>query len=429
VFIACLLLPVKTVWLGALGSVTLLVAFAVAIIINISRGKRPDCHCFGQMHSEPIGPSTLARNGVLLALAATLLMEASHDPGLSLRTVLEMAGRHGAVSALGAALFLGMVMQTWLILEVFRQNGRLLLRIEALETAGAGPHPQARPGLPIGSPAPAFELPLAKGGTGSLDGLLAEGKPVLLVFSDANCGPCKALIPDLGRWDRQYAEKLTIAVITRGASREKIASVYDLKYVFVQKSRETTAEYQAHATPAAVVIGTDGSVRTSVAAGAERIGELVSAVANGNLSRVQAARLAPSPKSAALPVGSPVPTLTLPDLAGKAVQLRDLLEWPTMLVFWNPGCAYCNRMLPKLKQWEAARNGAAPRLVLISTGTPERNRAMGLRSTVLLDQTHGAMQVFGAGGTPSALTIDEGGKVASNLAVGADAIFALAAGN
>jgi thiol-disulfide isomerase/thioredoxin len=123
-----------------------------------------------------------------------------------------------------------------------------------------------------------------------------------------------------------------------------------------------------------------------------------------------------------------VPALTLPDLAGKQVRLGDLLKEQTLLLFWNPGCGYCNRMLPDLKQWETARNGNAPRLVLLTAGTAEQNRAMGLSSTVLLDQTHSALQVFGAGGTPSALLLDAGGKVASNLAMGADAIFALVGG-
>ena len=95
-------------------------------------------------------------------------------------------------------------------------------------------------------------------------------------------------------------------------------------------------------------------------------------------------------------------------------------------MFWNPACGFCSRMLPRLKEWEGSRSRTTPRVVLISGGTPEQNRAMGLRSPVLLDQGQGAMGLFGASGTPSALLVDRAGNIASGLAIGADAIFALA---
>jgi thiol-disulfide isomerase/thioredoxin len=426
--VAGLLLPIETVWWGALGALVLLIAFVAGIVINMARGKRPDCHCFGQLHSAPVGPATLVRNGLLAALAGLVFSQAWLNPGLSVSSALgDIFAGHVVEATFGMAVILAIAGQSYLIVHLFRQNGRLLLRIESLESAPSGAPPlaaQNQAGLKIGSPAPAFELPLAKGGKGSLEGLRAEGKPVLLVFSDSNCGPCKALIPELERWDRQYAEKLTIAMVTRGAAVEKIK--HNLRFVLVQKDREVAIQYRAFGTPMAVVVGTDGFVRTGLATGSQAIGELVSAAASGNLPAGQAA--APLPRPSALPIGSPVPALTLPDLAGNKVRLGDLLGQQTLLLFWNPGCGYCNRMLPDLKQWETAHNGNAPRLVLLTAGTAEQNRAMGLSSTVLLDPSHSAVQVFGAGGTPSALLLDAGGKVASNLAMGADAIFALVGG-
>jgi len=55
------------------------------------------------------------------------------------------------------------------------------------------------------------------------------------------------------------------------------------------------------------------------------------------------------------------------------------------------------------------------------------NKAMGLRSTVVLDK--GGINVgskFGAGGTPMAVLVDAEGKIASELAAGAPAVLALA---
>jgi uncharacterized membrane protein YphA (DoxX/SURF4 family) len=60
---------------GAAGAVFLLSFFVVAISANLARGQRPDCNCFGQIRSAPIGPHTLVRNGLLLAGAALVLIE------------------------------------------------------------------------------------------------------------------------------------------------------------------------------------------------------------------------------------------------------------------------------------------------------------------------------------------------------------------
>jgi thiol-disulfide isomerase/thioredoxin len=98
----------------------------------------------------------------------------------------------------------------------------------------------------------------------------------------------------------------------------------------------------------------------------------------------------------------------------------------TLLVFWNPKCGFCQAMVDDLKAWEADPPERAPKLVVVSTGTVEENRALGLRSTVVLDDGFRAASAFGASGTPIAVLIDERGKIASDLAVGAPAVLALA---
>src|SRR5262245_31980370 len=62
---AILLLPVAWSWWGGLSSFILLLAFVIGITINLALGRKPDCHCFGQIHSEPVGWPTLLRNVVL----------------------------------------------------------------------------------------------------------------------------------------------------------------------------------------------------------------------------------------------------------------------------------------------------------------------------------------------------------------------------
>ncbi len=71
---AILLIPKSTAWWGAILAFLLLAAFVGGIAYNMSKGRAPDCHCFGQIHSEPAGPSTLIRNGLLGAVALFIIL-------------------------------------------------------------------------------------------------------------------------------------------------------------------------------------------------------------------------------------------------------------------------------------------------------------------------------------------------------------------
>ena len=70
------------------------------------------------------------------------------------------------------------------------------------------------------------------------------------------------------------------------------------------------------------------------------------------------------------------------------------------MLFWNPGCGFCQQMLPDLKQWEKNRPEAPQ-----ARGGLGRYRggqqADGLTSTVVLDQQFAVGRAFGASGTPS----------------------------
>jgi hypothetical protein len=79
--------------LGAAGALALLVVFSVAVAVNLAAGRKTDCHCFGRLHSSPIGLATLARNGLLGALAFVVMVD---GPGTGM----------GAAAALAAGLAL-----------------------------------------------------------------------------------------------------------------------------------------------------------------------------------------------------------------------------------------------------------------------------------------------------------------------------------
>jgi uncharacterized membrane protein YphA (DoxX/SURF4 family) len=134
--VAILLFPRPTARWGALGAFLLLASFSVAIARAISNGAQPDCNCFGQLHSAPAGRGALARNLGLAAVAGLIFVA---GPGETLAEAL--GGLSGAELALaGAATVVAAVLavQAWFSWQLFRQQGRLVERVRALEQRVVG---------------------------------------------------------------------------------------------------------------------------------------------------------------------------------------------------------------------------------------------------------------------------------------------------
>jgi thiol-disulfide isomerase/thioredoxin len=276
----------------------------------------------------------------------------------------------------------------------------------------------------------------------------------MLLFTDPGCGPCNVLLPEIGRWQQEHRQKLTLVLISRGTPEENKAktSEHGLRKVLLQKDWEVSEAYEVRGTPSAVVVRPDGTIGSGVAGGSEAIASLVTqavetparvpllpgaptpaAAPNGNgdgpcpkCGKQHPAEAAPA-LPAPLKVGDPAPEIEIEDLSGNKVSLDETLEGEdTLILFWNPGCGFCQRMLPDIKKWEENPPEGAPALLVVSAGTREANEAMGLTSLVVLDQQFATGRAFGAGGTPSAVLVDAEGKVASEVAVGAPAVLELA---
>jgi len=405
------LIPHATAWWGATGVLLLLLSFIVGISVSLISGRRPDCHCFGQLHSSPIGWRTLVRNSVLVGIAAYIVWQGRERPGASVTD-----WPHGMsetdfkliVLAIAVAALAGF--ELWALMHVLRQNGRLLLRLEAVEaklTSGVEAPP---PGLPVNSIAPAFSLTDLVGDTISLAMLLKRRKPLLLLFTEPGCGACDAALPEVAQWQRDYGDRLSIIPISRGDVKEnRVKSTkYGLRNVLLQADREVAQAYQAEGTPSAVLVK-ESRIESSLAVGTDAIRGLV------------ARATLPAPVN----TGDLVPSLRLPDLSGKLFDLAQLQNRRTLMLFWSPSCGFCKDMLEDVKRWESGAREDAPELVVISAGALDENRKQGFRSRVLLDPYYAASQVFNSGGTPSAVMVERG-RVVSSVAVGAQAVLALA---
>jgi peroxiredoxin len=134
-------------------------------------------------------------------------------------------------------------------------------------------------------------------------------------------------------------------------------------------------------------------------------------------------------RSGRLQTGETAPAFTLPDLSGQRISLADFRGKQTLILFWNPGCGFCQQMLADLKDWEKDASQEEMTLLVVSTGNVDENRALGLRSPVLLDDAFTIGPAFGVHGTPMAVLVDAEGKIASEVAAGAPAVLTLARSN
>lgn len=253
--------------LSALAAFVVLLLFVVAISVNLAKGRTHDCHCFGQIHSRPLGWPTLLRNLIFALGTIFVWWQSARNPGLSIP---------GTLAELNASAWLLLLVAIVLGIAISVYSHQRQQR-KPVET------PAAPMGLPLNSTAPAFELTAYAGGRISLAQLLVYGKPLLLIFTNPNCGPCVALFAEVKEWQQAHREQLTIALITFGTIKENFVNVArnGLGQVLLQKQREVAEKYGAKLTPSAVLVSTGGKIASPLAAGADDIRALLSTVLLG----------------------------------------------------------------------------------------------------------------------------------------------------
>lgn len=272
--IAATLLPVPTGRAAAAAAAVLFCGFALAVAVTLLRGRRPDCGCFGRLHSTPIGVGTLARATSLAGVAGLL---AWYGTGSGV----------GVLDDPVAWLALTTGGQSVLLVAVLRRHGRVLAELD--EPGGEAPVE-----LVAGSPAPEFTLPDLAGDPVSLTELRGAGLPTLIVFGNPGCGACTALLPQLGQWQREHRARLTVALVTQGDAdvNRAEAGEHGLELVLLQREGEVGDAYGIQATPAAVLVDRDGRVDGPIEYGADGV-EAV-------LERALALSPAAQPRTAAL---------------------------------------------------------------------------------------------------------------------------------
>jgi peroxiredoxin len=303
--VAAALLPAALAWFAARAAGALLATFMLAVAFAMIRGRKPDCHCFGQLHSAPVGWQTLVRNALLGVLAGWLALRKPGDLGPGLydwyNTLGEEASKIALVAA-GAAAFVFFVLvlrsrpRPQPVVSPVEEEEEGVVELTTEQQVAAAPKPRAVPqppraapakvalgiGLPVGTPAPAFELPRMTGEKRSLESLLGQGRDVMLVFSSPGCKACESIPSSLVKWARELAQSPNIVLISKGRPEDIRPKLKDFgtAQVLLQRESEVAELYDCISTPSAVLIGADGLIRSELATGGPAIKKLLSAVAN-----------------------------------------------------------------------------------------------------------------------------------------------------
>lgn len=130
-----------------------------------------------------------------------------------------------------------------------------------------------------------------------------------------------------------------------------------------------------------------------------------------------------------LKTGTRAPLFSLPDLHGRPISLEEYRGRRVLLVFSDPNCGPCNALAPELVRLDA--ENSALQLLMVSRGDLEENRLKarehGFAFPLVLQDKWNLSKEYGIFATPVAFLIDEEGVIEKPVAIGADAILALAA--
>ncbi len=352
---------------------------------------------------------------------------------------------------------------SWIVFQLLRQNGRILLRLEQLEREVASLAGSARQGrssadsasqrpqptgLAPGVPAPMFELPDLLGARTSLAQF--RGRRVLLVFFNPECVFCEQMTPELSALPLEDPRVALPVVVTTGdaAANRRFFKEHKTRCpVLLQRQMDVAARYRANGTPTGYLIDEDGLVASELAIGAEALLSLArqrgseptggeSTARNaGSHDRPEGHKTHHGNRTLAdshiirdgLKAGTPAPEFRLPSLDGREIALSDYRGKRLVMVFSDPHCGPCEQAATALEaRYRTVHN---TQLLVVSRGDRADNLAkvseFGLTFPLVLQKQWEISRLYGMFATPIGYLIDERGVICRDVAVGADAILAI----
>lgn len=436
VFAVCLLF-VETSWLGAIGALILLLTFIGGILVQMAQGKAPDCHCFGVIHSEPVSKKILIRNIIFGILAFFLILSGKDNQGLSLFDSTNNNSEGNFMSFILALATVGLLAAVVFYLKkISEQQAQIMRRIEIFEISSfeSGGEikregvTQPQGGLLIGTLSPDFSLPDINDKIVASAQLFAHAKPILFLFVSPNCIPCASLLPEIEAWQDELKGKLEFVFVSSGKAEENLKKFAgsNLKQILLQKDREVALSFGAQWTPAVVLVNADGTVASKLAVGDQQIRQLIEKIkAEIDTSKVLLIAGTNGDDAQKPKLGMNLPEFSLNDVFDKNITSQSVLGKKTLITFWSTTCGFCVQMLDDLREWDKTKGMDEPNLLVLSEGEPEQHTTYDLKSSIVLDIGRKVSNELGMQGTPSAVLINEEGKIVSETAVGAEQIWTL----
>jgi thiol-disulfide isomerase/thioredoxin/uncharacterized membrane protein YphA (DoxX/SURF4 family) len=426
---------VASAWFGSVAAIVLLASFTAGMLVQYFKGNAPDCHCFGQIHSEPVGVKSIIRN-VLLALPAIVLAVLGRGAQGTELSGLDGNDISGNMMQLviGALILALLTAVVFMLRKVLEQQAQVIRRIEILEVissegkevtreeAMGNPHA----GLPLGSPLPAIEMTDAEGRATNSNSVLSREVPSLVLFVGPNCHPCESLIPDIREWTSEFEGVLDFVLVSSGTVDENLKKFGEENSgrIFVQNDRSVADLLGAMWTPTAILVDSKGAIASRNAVGDSAIRELVDGLRSADV-KAEYFHYSNGEDGVETKIGERIPEFSLSDLDGNEVASSGLSGKVTLAAFWSTTCPFCINMIEDLKGWYDSRSEGEPELLVFSDGDPEQHKALGLEAPILLEKEYATASKLGMNGTPSAVLIDGNGRIASETGVGADKIWAL----
>lgn len=142
--------------------------------------------------------------------------------------------------------------------------------------------------------------------------------------------------------------------------------------------------------------------------------------------RQKKAAASPAVVQQGLPINSEAPAFEVAAYRGGTISLVELLsdKKPVLLIFTNPKCGPCVALFEEIKLWQESHREQLT-IALLSMGTIKENFVNVARNglgEVLLQKNREVAEQYGAKLTPTAVVVDTEGRIASQLAAGADQI-------
>jgi len=371
------------------------------------------------VHSEPVGWSTLGRNACLAVIAAWLAAQGPTAPGADLVTQLGRLSADQRFGVAAALILLAVMAQAYLMMRVLHTQREI---VTLLQTGGHGHvHGDAGStsatltitdtGLPVGTPAPGFELPDLRGDLVSLAALLSDGRAVVLVFVDPNCVVCTEMLPKIAEWRHDYEPALEVIMISRGTVEENRAKLgrYSELPVLLQRKSEVAESYKVQPTPSAVVIHPTGVIGSPVAEGDLVVEALVEQFIDTLVQGGPAAderSLGSQPfiaENGQVTTGARLQGKLL-ELTGEQADLSTLQDRDTIFLFWDSNSPRCQEMQSDVRSWEKeVQDRSLVQLVVIVSGSDRSNQTVDFRARVLIDTTGNVAHAFGVQVAPTAV--------------------------